>query len=93
MTESTEDGELSEPVKEFLGGKQVFVHTDDLIGFLRDRCSGKETIYFIGEHMAQAYEEISSELLNIATEWAGTRHSESGMYGLKSWSSRQWTIS
>ena len=64
VTESTEDGELSEPVKEFLGGKQVFVHTDDLIGFLRDRCSGKETIYFIGEHMAQAYEEISSELLN-----------------------------
>lgn len=64
VTDSSEDEELSEPVQEFLGGKQVFVHTDDLIGFLRDRCSGKETIYFIGEHMAQAYEEIRSELLN-----------------------------
>lgn len=64
VTDSAEDEELSEPVQEFLSGKQVFVHTDDLIGFLRDRCSGKETIYFIGEHMAQAYEEVGSELLN-----------------------------
>lgn len=64
VTDSDEDEELSVPVQEFLGGKQVFVHTDDLIGFLRDRCSGKESIYFIGKQMTQAYEEISDELLN-----------------------------
>lgn len=64
VTDSSEDDELSEPVQEFLAGKQVFVHTDDLAGFLRDRCSGKENIYFIGEHMEPVYEEISSELLN-----------------------------
>ena len=64
VTESTEDGELSEPVKEFLGGKQVLLQTDDHIGVWRARCSVKESIEFIGEDMAQAYEEMSSELLN-----------------------------
>lgn len=64
ITESAEDETLSEPVQDFLSGKQVFVHTDDLIAFLRERCSGKESIYFIGEHMEPMYEEISNELLN-----------------------------
>ena len=64
VSEALEDEELPEPIQEFLSGKQVFVHTDDLVGFLRDRCGGKESIYFIGEHMEPVYEEIGNELLN-----------------------------
>lgn len=64
VTDSAEDESLSESIQEFLSGKQVFVHTDDLAGFLRDRCGGKESIYFIGETMEPIYEEISNELLN-----------------------------
>lgn len=64
VSDSVENETLPEFVQEFLDGKQVFIHTDDLAGFLRDRCSGKESIYFIGERMEPIYEEISNELLN-----------------------------
>ena len=55
---------LPDYLRDFFSDKQVFVHTEDLTGFLREHCTGKEAIYFIGPRMEKTYEDISDELLN-----------------------------